>query len=89
MSIRDHLLPLMHEVCPYRIGSRVKINPANKYASEWPGNYAVVGITWEYQRGDGYGINVAIASDDEISARHGSTDGWRVGDLLPADAANG
>lgn len=75
---------LFHEICPYRIGSRVRINPKNKYASEWLGNYAVVGITWDYQKGDGLSINIAIASDDEISGRQGSTDGWSPDDLIPA-----
>lgn len=75
---------LMHDICPFRIGSRVTINPSNQYAGEWRGNYAVVGIAWDYQKGDGHGINIAIASDDDIAARHGSTDGWSIDDLLPA-----
>lgn len=74
----------MHEVCPFRIGSRVKIAPTNEYASEWPGSYAVVGIRWEYNRGDGHGINIEIASDQDIGRRHGGTDGWCISDLLPA-----
>lgn len=88
MSLRENLLPLMHQICPYRIGSRVKIAPDNEYAKDWPGNYAVVGIRWEYNRGDGHGINIEIASDTDIAARHGSTDGWSPDDLLPADAGN-
>lgn len=75
---------LMHEICPYRIGSRVKINPACQFAESWPGSYAVVGIMWEYDRGDGTGINIAIADDHTIARRNGSTDGWKVEDLLPA-----
>jgi hypothetical protein len=74
---------LMHEICPFRIGSRVKINPEHGLALDWPGNYAVVGIAWEYQKGDGTGINISIADDDEIAARDGSTDGWSPDDLLP------
>lgn len=73
-----------HEVCPYRIGSRVKIHPDNKFAGEWKDTYAVVGITWDYQKGDGTGINIAIAHDNDIKGRYGSTDGWRIDDLMPA-----
>lgn len=75
---------LFHDICPYRIGSRVRINPKNIYASEWPDNYAVVGITWDYQRGDGHSINLAIAHDNDIIGRYGSTDGWSPDDLIPA-----
>lgn len=75
---------LFHEICPFRIGSRVTVNPRNKFAAEWPGNYAVVGIAWDYQNGDGTKLNISIASDEEIAARHGATDGWKPEDLLPA-----
>lgn len=75
---------LMHEVCPYRIGSRVRVAPTNPYASEWRDTYAVVGIAWEYQKGDGHGINISIAHDNDIEGRYGCTDGWKVADLVPA-----
>lgn len=75
---------LMHDVCPYRIGSRVKVSPKNKFAAEWPGNYAVVMIEWDYQKHPYTGINIAIAHDDEIKDRHGWTDGFTPDDLLPA-----
>jgi hypothetical protein len=74
-----------HDICPYRIGSRVKVHPAHKFAADWDGNYAVVGITWEYQKGAGNGINIAIAHDQDIEHRNGSADGWSPTDLIPAD----
>lgn len=74
-----------HEVCPYRIGSRVKIAPTHVCVADWPADYTVVAIMWEYQKGDGTGVNIAIASDDEIKHRNGWTDGWKIDDLLPAE----
>lgn len=74
----------MHEVCPFRIGSRVNVSPTYRYADDWKGNYAVVAISWEYQKGDGHGINIAIASNEEIENRHGWTDGFKIDDLQPA-----
>lgn len=76
--------PLMHEVCPFRIGSRVKINPDYTHAKDWPGNYAVVGIRWDYQHGDGHGVGIDIASDEEITHRNGCTGPFKITDLLPA-----
>lgn len=73
-----------HEICPFRIGSRVKVAPSNRHAAEWPADYTVVAIMWEYDRGDGTKINLAIASDDEIKHRNGWTDGWTIDDLVPA-----
>jgi hypothetical protein len=72
---------LLHDICPFRIGSRVRVKDGHKYASEWPGNYAVTGIRWDYQRGDGTALNISIASDLEIQARNGDTDGWSPDDL--------
>jgi hypothetical protein len=75
---------LFHEICPFRIGSRVAVVPTHKFAKDWPGNYAVTCIRWEYQSGDGTWINISIAHDNDIAGRHGDTDGWRVDDLVPA-----
>jgi hypothetical protein len=80
----ERLRRLMMEVSPYKVGHRVKLAPTCEYASEWPDTYIIVGIDWDYQRGDGHGINISIASEEEIVARHGSTDGFRPHDLLPA-----
>lgn len=73
----------LHDVVPFRIGSKVRVTERAKYAADWPGVYVVVGLTWEYQRGDGR-VNIAIAADDEIEHGLGSTDGWTVDDLAPA-----
>lgn len=73
---------LFVEVCPFRVGHRVTITPTHKYASEWPGEYIITGIQWDYRNGSD--INISIASEDEIANRHGDTDGWAPDDLLPA-----
>jgi hypothetical protein len=75
---------LFHEICPFRIGSRVAVAPTNQFAGEWRGKYIVTGIRWEYQIGEGTGINISIAHPDDIAGRYGDTDGWRVDDLIPA-----
>jgi len=73
---------LMIEICPYRVGQRVKVSPDCKYASEWPDEYVITGIRWDYR--DGSSVNISIAHDDEIIKRYGDTDGFRPHDLLPA-----
>lgn len=78
------ILRLMHNICPYRIGSRVKVKPEHKYAAEWNGTYIVVMISWNYQDRDGDGINIGIISQEELLARYGWSDGWSPDDLLPA-----
>jgi hypothetical protein len=76
------LMRQMIEVTPIRVGSRVTVSPAAQYAAEWPAEYVVVSMVWEYQDGSGHEINVGIASDDEIINRHGWTDGFSVDDLI-------
>lgn len=75
---------LMHDICPLRIGQRVKASPTNKYRDEWCETYVVTMIAWDYQHGAGHGINIGIASGDEIINRYGMTDGWSPDDWLPA-----
>jgi hypothetical protein len=75
-------LRLMIEECPFHVGQRVTVSPNCEYASDWPGQYVITGIRWKYQ-GEGR-IDISIASDDEITKRHGDTDGFRPHDLLPA-----
>jgi hypothetical protein len=63
----------------FRIGQRVTVIHPD-YRAEWPGEYVVVGVSWEYR--DYKSVeNISIASDDEIAAGYGATDGWRLGDL--------
>jgi hypothetical protein len=69
--------------CPFHLGQRVTVSPTAKYASDWPGEYLVVGLSWHYQYGMGE-VDVTIASADDIANRDGSTDGWSIEDLLPA-----
>jgi hypothetical protein len=76
------ILRQMVEICPWRIGSRVTVKQGHVYATDFPGVWVVVGLRWEYQRGDGH-INVEIASDSEIQRGAGATDGWSVDDFEP------
>jgi hypothetical protein len=78
----EALMRQMIEVAPMRLGSRVKVAPSAQYAAEWPAEYVVVSMVWEYQDGSGHDINIGIASDDEIIHRHGWTDGFSVDDLV-------
>lgn len=71
------------EVCPFRVGHRVRVKDSYLHAGDWRGEYVIVSLTWEYQKGDGHDINVGIASDDEIINRHGWTDGFKVKDIEP------
>lgn len=75
-----------HEICPFRIGSRVKIAKTSAFAGEWQGEYSVVGINWNYQssKGDGTLVTLAIASDQELEGKMAPTDGWCIDELTPA-----
>jgi len=75
---------LMYEICPFRIGNRVRVSPTYKYSNEWPDTYIVTGVRWAYQKGTGELIDISIASEEEIIERRSDTDGWRPDDLLPA-----
>lgn len=81
MTITSELQRLMIEVHPFKVGHRVRISPSCEYAADWPDEYVIVGMRWEYQRGAH--VNFSIASDDDIVRRHGDTDGFRSSDLIP------
>lgn len=83
LAPHERLMRQMMEVCPLRLGQCVSVSPNFKYAGDWPGKYVVMSLTWEYWKGDGHGINVGIASDDDIVNRHGWTDEFRIDDLIP------
>lgn len=83
LTTSEQLMRQMVEVCPFRVGHRVTVSPNFKYAGDWPGEYVVMSLTWEYWKGDGHGINVGIASDDDIVNCHGWTDEFRINDLVP------
>lgn len=63
------------EPCPFHVGDIVTVHHP-KFGDEWPGEYRVTGIQWEYRR-QSHPLNISIASDDTINARCGDTDGWR------------
>lgn len=73
---------LFHEVCPLKIGDTVSVSPNFIHAGDWRGRYIVTGMRWEYQRGAGHDINISIASEEEICARDGDTDGFEPRDLI-------
>lgn len=83
ISAPERLRRQMVEVCPFRVGHCVTVAPDYKYAADYPGKYIIVSLTWEYWKGDGHGINVGIASEDDVVNRHGWTDGFELSDLLP------
>jgi hypothetical protein len=68
-----------------QLGCRVRVAETAQYAAEWPDEYVVVHMTWEYQDA-GLDvlkeINIGIASDDEIKNRCGYTDGFSIEDLI-------
>lgn len=81
----ETILRHMHEICPFRIGSRVRVKQDSRaWTSDWQGIFVIVLIEWDYRRGRGDGINIGIASDDEIEHRLGYTDDFHVDDLEPA-----
>jgi hypothetical protein len=59
---------------PLRIGSRVTIDPSNEYASEWEGEFLVLGMNWDNRR---WVVDICIGED----WKDGGTDGWTVDDL--------
>lgn len=84
IAAAERLRRLMIQVCPFRVGHRVTVSPTFKYAADYPGEYVIVGIVWEYQHGAaGHDVNIWIASAEEIIRRDGSTDGFSVNDLIP------
>lgn len=65
-----------------RIGSRVRISSSSKYAADWPGEYIVTGVRWLYQRGRGQGLDIEIASEEDVRHQYGATSGWSVDDIV-------
>lgn len=81
---KDAALRQMIAVSEINLGSRVRVRPDAQYATEWPGEYVVVHMTYDYQDAGLdvlKDINIGIASDDEIRSRCGYTDGFAIDDL--------
>lgn len=70
--------PTMRE-CPFRLGDSVEVI-CPKYRKDFPGEFLIVGLTWDYQHHTGE-PNIYIASQDEIDHSYGATDGWTIDDL--------
>jgi hypothetical protein len=83
ITATERLHRLMMEVHPFRVGQRVRVSPSCQYAGDWREEYIITSIRWDYQRGAGNGVNISIASEDEIVHRDGDTDGFRPQDLEP------
>ncbi len=75
------------ETLALTVGQKVTISPDYKYASEWPGEYFVTQIRWEFQTGDGLDCSIAIASADDIQHRYGDTTDFAPKDLVPVRLA--
>lgn len=60
----------------YRLGQQVRVRKRGSVAwtSDWQGDWIIVSLRHEYQKGDGTKLNIGIASVDEIEHRMGSTD---------------
>lgn len=70
--------------CPLRVGQRVTVT--GTFAGDWPGEYVITAIQWQYNIGDGRGFDISIASDEEIQRHYGDTDGFSVAELIPITA---
>jgi hypothetical protein len=43
----ERFLRLFIDVCPFKLGHRVTINPTNQYAADWPGVYIITRMQWD------------------------------------------
>jgi hypothetical protein len=77
----DALLRQIVGLSEIKLGSRVTVRPDAQYAAEWPGEYVVVHMVWDFQDSPAPDVNIGIASDDEIKHRCGYTDGFSIDDL--------
>jgi hypothetical protein len=76
----DALLRQIVDISEIQLGSRVRVRSDAQHAAEWPGEYVVVHMVWDYDAAAA-DVNIGIASDDEIKNRHGYTDGFSYDDL--------
>lgn len=71
------------DLCPLRLGQRVLVSPTYRHAADYRDTvYRITAMTHDYRRG-AYDVNIAIATDEEIAAQMGSTDGFASTDLIP------
>lgn len=66
--------------CIFKVGNRVILKPEHRYVNEWRGELIITGIHWDYQKGEG--MNISLASVNEIEHKDGDTDGWSPDDLI-------
>lgn len=71
---------------PFRIGQRVTIKPSICYAKEFPGEWIITSMRWEFtnrpdSKTPGNWINLGIASDEGIEKGRAETDGWSASDF--------
>jgi len=67
---------------PLYVGMSVTVDPSNQYASEWQGQFVVLGIQFQQSRHKLLpgGFNITIGDDWNDSG----CDGWKPDDLRPA-----
>ena len=51
--MKDKVLRLMRDICPWKIGDTVVVKRSHQYADDFRGVWIITGMRWEYQRGDG------------------------------------
>jgi hypothetical protein len=78
----DALLRQIVGISEIQLGSRVRVRSDAQYAAEWPGEYVVVHMVWDFQDSPAPDVNIGIASDDDIKHRNGYTDGFSIDDLI-------
>jgi hypothetical protein len=79
LTIEKH----MHDICPFKIGQRVRVAPTYRYAAFFSEVYVVIGMRWEIELGDG-SISIKIANDVNIEQACGHVGKFRPDDLVPA-----
>ena len=79
LTIEKH----MRDICPFRIGQRVRVAPTYRYASFFPDVYVVIGMRWEIELGGG-AVSIKLANDANIEQGCGHVGKFRPDDLVPA-----
>ena len=72
----------MHDICPFRIGQRVRVASTYRYAGFFPDVYVVIGIRWELELGDG-SVSVRLANYVNIEQGSAYVGKFLSNDLVP------
>jgi hypothetical protein len=72
----------MHDICPFRIGQRVRVASTYRNAEFFPDVYVVIGIRWELELGDG-AVSIKLANYVNIEQGSGYVGKFLSNDLVP------